>query len=163
MTPCLMRDWSSSGHIAVRDSGAALGVVHEREPFLEAMKNNGKKLSIFLIGALLLIACICGYHKGAVASEPTPLTFSRALYFNGDSLRYYAQKAYLEEDPHALFVTGAAAYMSRYADLPDTLPTVSLDEGAIMLLRAAELGERDAVTLIHCLDAENAWGYSIPE
>ena len=128
-----------------------------------AMKNNCKKLSIFLICALLLIACICGYHKGAAANEPAPLSFSRALYFNGDSLRIYAQKAYLEEDPHALFVTGAAAYMSRYANLPDTLPTVSLDEGAIMLLRAAELGERDAVSLIHCLEAEHCWGHSIPE
>ena len=138
-------------------------MVQEREPFREAMKNNGVKLSIFLICALLLIACICGYHKGVAASEPSPLTFSRALYFNGDSLRHYAQKAYLEEDPHALFVTGAAAYMSRYANLPDTLPTVSLDEGTIMLLRAAQLGDKDAVTLIHCLDAEGVWGHSIPE
>ena len=144
-------------------SGFLCALHNLKEPFLVAMKNKGVKLSIFLICALLLIACICGYHKGAAASEPSPLTFSRALYFNGDSLRHYAKKAYLEEDPHALFVTGAAAYMSRYANLPDTLPTVSLDEGAIMLLRAAELGDQDAVSLIHCLDAENAWGYSIPE
>ena len=118
---------------------------------------------MYVVAALFIALIIWSGYKAGVNAAPQPLTFSRALYFNGDSLRYYAQKAYHEEDPHALFVTGAAAYMSRYADLPDTLPTVSLDEGAIMLLRAAELGERDAVTLIFCLEAEHCWGHSIPE
>ena len=115
------------------------------------------------IGLLLAGSWMFGFSRGHRERTPQPLEFSRAIYFNRDSLMHYAKLAYLEEDPHALFVTGAAAYMSRYADLPDTLPTVSLDEGAIMLLRAAELGERDAVSLIHCLEAEHCWGHSIPE
>ena len=125
---------------------------HEIVRLREAVMRN----AIFiLISCALFTAC---------ARQQKPVEVSRAVYFCGDSLRYYAQKAYLEEDAQALFVTGAAAYMKQYVqEYPDSLPTVPLDEATIMLIRSAELGCQDAFNLIHCLDSEGKWGHSIPE
>jgi len=81
-----------------------------------------------------------------------------------DSLRYYARLAYLEEDPEALGITGTAAFL--FMNDPaaqDTLPLVSPDEGAIMLLRAAELGSDRARYIIECLDYQRIWKHSLPE
>ena len=72
----------------------------------------------------------------------------------------------MDEDPKALFITGAAAYLRRQDPQPfDSLglTTVSRDEADIMLLRAAELGNADALALIHCLDANGSWHHSLPE
>ena len=71
----------------------------------------------------------------------------------------------MDEDPRALFVTGAAAYLKWQdpASFPASCTTVSRDEADIMLLRAAELGNPDALNLIRCLDAHGQWHHSIPE
>lgn len=132
------------------------------KPAFFYMKNRST-FFLLLFTCTLLSACTCGNKKGNTGDGPRPVEVSRKLFWNADSLRYYAKKAYLEEDAHALFITGAAAYMQRYSELPDSMPTVSLDEGAIMLLRAAELGNEDAATLIHCLAHEGLWHHSVPE
>ena len=127
------------------------------------MKNRAKIVLLLFTCTLLLSACTCGNKKENTGKNPHAVEVSRKLFWNADSLRYYAKKAYLEEDARALFVTGAAAYMQRYSELPDSMPTVSLDEASIMLLRAAELGNEDAYNLIHCLSDQGLWSHSVPE
>ena len=104
--------------------------------------------------ALLLVAC---------TSKKQPVEVRSSVFYNQDSLNFYAERAYLYDDPQGLFVTAAAAYLKRQGDLPDSLTTIPNDEADIMLLRAAELGNEDALRLIRCLDENGSWKHSIPE
>ena len=111
-----------------------------------------------------LAACTCGNkQQTSTSDEPQPVPVSRALFHNPDSLSFYAALAYKDEDPKGLYVTGAAARLAQQPGWPDSLTTVSVDEGDIMLLRAAELGYPDALQLIRCLDYHGCWNHSIPE
>ena len=114
---------------------------------------------------LSLSACTSGKssENSASADVAQPVPVSKALFHNPDSILYYAEKAYLHEDPKGLYVMGAAARLAQQPGWPDSVTTVSVDEGDIMLLRAAELGYPDAIQLIRCLDAHGCWNHSIPE
>ena len=122
------------------------------------------RASLFLIViTCTLAACTCGNKKVDTSAEPQPVPVSRALFHNHDSLSYYAAVAYKDDDPKGLYVTGAAARLAQQPGWPDSLHTVSVDEGDIMLLHAAELGYPDAIQLIRCLDYHGCWNHSIPE
>ena len=103
---------------------------------------------------------MCGYRAAS-----SPVEVSSSVFCDPDSLLYYAERAYMDEDPRALFVTGAAAYLKWQdpASFPASCTTVSRDEADIMLLRAAELGDPDARQLILCLHKNNCWHHSLPE
>jgi hypothetical protein len=122
------------------------------------------KLSHSLILSLFLLSCIaCG--KKPQPAETAPVNIPASVFYNHDSIMAYAELAYLHDDPKGLFVTGAAYYLRRQGDLPDSLgiTTVERDEADIMLLRSAELGYQPARDLIHCLSANGEWQHSIPE
>ncbi|MBR0297147.1 MAG: hypothetical protein IJQ95_07150 [Paludibacteraceae bacterium] len=88
----------------------------------------------------------------------------KSLIYNGDSLAYFAERAYLHDDPDALFITGLASFISvQDPDFPDSIHTVPIDEAEIMLLHAADLGQKDAITLIGCLNDAGYWHHSIPQ
>ena len=113
-------------------------------------------LSYFLVFTctLLIFACTCCNKQ----KDPKPVQVRASLFHNPDSLLFYAEKAYLEDDAYGLYVTGAAAFLrENNPDFPDSCTTVPLDEARIMLLRAAELGNEDAQTLIHCLELDADW------
>ena len=113
----------------------------------------------------IFLAVTCTLILGACTSKEKPVEVSSAVFHNPDSLLYYAERAYKDEDPRGLFVTGAAAYL-KWQDpesFPENCTTVSRDEADIMLLRAAELGNEDAKNLIHCLHENGAWHHSLPE
>ena len=127
-----------------------------------------RNVPFLLLFTCTLSACTCGSSKkeskASTADAPHPVNISKSLFYNGDSLRYYAALAYKDEDPKALFVTAAASIISgQDPDFPDSIYTVQIDEAEIMLLRSAELGYEDALNLIHCLDAQGCWHHSIPE
>ena len=112
----------------------------------------------------LCVSCTCSNNKVSTEDEPRPVNISLALYHDRDSLAFYAQKAYEEEDPKGLYVTGVASYLALFDEWPDSLTTVSYeDEGWLMIWRAAQLNYSDAVQLIHCMDASGIWNHSIPE
>ena len=103
-----------------------------------------------------------GYRRGL---PPEPVVLDRSLFYNADSLSYYMERAYTSDDPKALFVTGMASHLY-YADpdFPQDLPTVDPDtDGDYMLLLAAELGYKDALTYIRCLHAHGAWRHVLPK
>ena len=103
-----------------------------------------------------------GYRRGL---PPKPVVLDRALFYNADSLSYYLERAYLSDDPKALFVTGMASRL-RFLDpdFPKDLPTVNPEpEGAYMLVLAAELGSEDAMTYIRCEEAHGTWDYVLPK
>jgi len=92
------------------------------------------------------------------------IKYDPAIFHSRDSLLYYARLAYLEEDPEALGITGTASFL--FIDDPaarDTLPLVTPDEGAILLLRAAELGSLRARFVIDCLNYQHFWHHTLPE
>ena len=125
-------------------------------------------LSYFLVSTctLFAFACTCCNNSNKSNSLPlregagvgSPVQVRASLFHNPDSLLFYAEKAYLEDDAYGLYVTGAAAFLrENNPDFPDSCTTVPLDEARIMLLRAAELGNEDAQTLIHCLELDSDW------
>ena len=124
-------------------------------------------LFLFLVAALVFFA---GYSKGQQQSEPQsrpedgePVYISASLFHNRDSILYYTEKAYLEDDPKGLFVVGVAARLRLDGSLPEDIPTVPLDEADIMLLHSADLGYPDAIQAIHCLAKHGCWNHSMPE
>ncbi len=105
-----------------------------------------------------------GYKKGVRPSEPRHVEIRKSLFYNGDSLRYYAALAYKDDDPDALYITAAASILSgQDPNFPDSIYTVPIDEAEILLLHAAELGQPDALTLIRCLNDAGYWHHSIPQ
>ncbi len=125
-----------------------------------------------------------GYHAGMCSSEkattcgadvPEPVSIRKSLFFNPDSIAHYTSIAAREDDPRALFIAGMAAHL--YAADPDfrafidslsplegelegVLP--SLDEADHYLLRAAELGNPDAIKYIKCCDYHGTWHHFVP-
>ena len=77
----------------------------------------------------------------------------------------YARRAYIDDDPAALFITGTAAYLhAADSAARDSLSVVPLDEADIMLLRAAELHYTPALDFIHSLALQGRWtDHYIPE
>lgn len=127
-----------------------------------------RNVLFLLLFACTLTACTCSSSneesKVSKTDAPRPVSISKSLIYNGDSLRYYAALAYKDEDPKGLYVTAAASIISGLdPDFPDSIYTVQIDEAETMLLRSAELGYEDALTLIHCLDAQGYWHRSVPE
>ena len=117
--------------------------------------------AVFFVSLLTLTACAKKSVKpDLTAGEPVPV--SKALFHNPDSLAYYAALAYKDEDPKALYVMGAAARLAQQPDWPDSLTTVSVEEGDIMLLRSAELGYPKAIQLIYCFHKHGQWDHSLP-
>ena len=125
-------------------------------------------LSYFLVFTctLLIFACTCCNKSNKSNSLPlregagvgSPVQVSASLFHNPDSLLFYAEKAYLEDDAYGLYVTGAAAFLrENNPDFPDSCTTVPLDEARIMLLRAAALNEPHAQQLVHCLELDADW------
>ena len=110
----------------------------------------------------MIASCTCGKSSNASkGDEAQGVEVSRALFHNPDSLLFYARHAYLDtvpENPQALYITGAAAFLrAQDPNFPDSCTTVPLDEARIMLLRAAELGHEDAQHLILCLQEGGCW------
>ena len=120
-------------------------------------------LVLALTCTLPLTACTSGKSSKNSTSDASPVPVSKALFHNPDSIAYYAEKAYLHEDPKGLYVMGVAARLRAAGTLPDSITTVPMDEADIMLLRSAELGYPDAIKAIKCLAAKGCWNHSIPE
>jgi len=115
---------------------------------------SNSKFTIFKI-----LMFMCAVIMTACKPSPKPVTVSKSLFYNPDSLLYWAQRAYMHDDPQGLYITGAAAFLRiQDPDFPDSCTTVPIEEARIMLLRAAELNEPNAKQLIHCLRSEGCWG-----
>lgn len=105
-----------------------------------------------------------GRYVKKAALDYYTLRYNPAVFENKDSLLFYAQKAYIDDDRNALAITGTAAYVF-YNDSAahDTLPIVPLDEADIMLLHACELGSDSAAWIIECLYNQGFWRRSLPK
>ena len=125
---------------------------------------------LFLIAVLVFFA---GYSAGrttggaagcASSDEPRPVELTRSLFYNPDSMAYYAAVAEVEDDPRALFIAGMAAHLALAdPDYPKDIPTVPFPDADYYLLLAAELGNADAITYIRCLDAHGCWHHFVPQ
>ena len=110
---------------------------------------------------LFLSACTSCSEKVSTCGA---LCADSSIYYNDDSLMEYARRAYLDDDPAALFITGAASYLhAADSAARDSLSVVPLDEADIMLQHACEMGYEEACTFIHELDKQDKWEHYIPE
>ena len=135
-------------------------------------ENVAKYCGIFLVVFLLSCAYMRGYQAGMCGSDlastcgadvPEPVELSKSLFFNPDSIAYYSAIAAREDNPRALFIVGMAAHL-RAADphYPSDVVTVSIDEADHYLLRAAELGNPDALQYIKCCEYHGTWKHFVP-
>ena len=93
-----------------------------------------------------------------------PVLIDKALFFSRDSIIIYGDKAFYENDPKGLFVTGMAAQLKADdPDYPDYLPTVDRAEGEELILEAANLGYPDAIQYIYCRHKHGLWRLPLPE
>ena len=101
-----------------------------------------KKTAIILGVLLAVLVAFIGYKNGVNSrvqqprpEDGNPVELSKSLFYNQDSLMYYAEKAYLHDDPKGLFVIGITTYLkAQDPDYPEHNLYVSRDEGDIMLL-----------------------------
>lgn len=117
----------------------------------------------FVVLAALAVA-YAGYRHARTEIDYYTVRYNPAIFENRDSLLHYARLAYLEDDADALGITGTAAFF--YYNDPaarDTLPVVSTDEGAIMLLRSAKKGNTKSRYVIDCLIYQGLWDHCLPE
>ena len=125
-------------------------------PFLEHMK---KTVYLLIIGAAL-----CACHRAPKAAQKevqddAPVVVSSSIFWNRDSLNYYAAIAYKDDDPKGQFVTGAAYYLQREGDMPKEYYTVSREEADDFLMLSAGQGYQPAKDLIRCLQQHNQWNH----
>ena len=136
-------------------------------------ENVVKGIALFFLLFFCFAVYMRGYHAGMCSSEkvttcggdsPEPVSIRKSLFFNPDSIAYYTSIAAREDDPRALFIAGMAAHLS-YADpdYPDSIAVLSLDEADHYLLRAAELGNPDAIKYIRCCDYHGTWSHFVPD
>ena len=103
------------------------------------------------------LASTCG------ADVPEPVEIRKSLFFNPDSIAYYSAIAAREDNPRALFIVGMSAHLrAADPDYPSDVVTVSLDEADHYLLRAAELGNPDAIKYIKCCEYHGTWSHFVP-
>ena len=117
----------------------------------------------FVVLSALAVA-YAGYRHARTEIDYYTVRYNPAIFENRDSLLHYARLAYLEDDADALGITGTAAFV--YHNDPaaqDTLPLVSTDEGAIMLLRSARKGSSVSRHVIDCLIYQGLWEHCLPE
>ena len=107
--------------------------------------------------------CSTSFASTCGADVPEPVELSKSLFFNPDSIAYYSAIAAREDNPRALFIVGMAAHL-RAADphYPSDVVTVSIDEADHYLLRAAELGNPDALQYIKCCEYHGTWKHFVP-
>ena len=122
-----------------------------------------RRSSISLIVLLLCTSlCSCGRAKSSSAdpsSEDAPVVVSSSIFWNRDSLNYYAAVAYKDDDPKGQFVTGAAYYLQREGDMPADFYTVSREEADSFLMLSAGQDYQPAKDLIRCLQQHNQWNH----
>lgn len=93
-----------------------------------------------------------------------PILIDKALFFSRDSIIIYGDKAFYENDPKGLFVTGMAAQLkAEDPNYPDYLPTVDRAEGEELIFEAANLGYPDAIQYIYCRHKHGLWRLPLPE
>lgn len=120
------------------------------------------KTRIFLLAftcTLLVSACTCRNKKVVSTAEASgsPVDVPASIFHNRDSVNYYAELAYKQDDPKGQFVVGACYYLREQGDLPDDIYVVSHNEADSMLIFSADQGYEPAINLIHCLHENDAW------
>ena len=118
-----------------------------------------------LVCQTLLLLIICATFGACAKPKPAdgePVEISASLFYNHDSVLYYAERAYMYDDAKGQFVLGAAAYLRRQGDLPDEIYTLPLNQADSMLIRSAEQGYQPAIDLIRCLNDHEEWHHDLP-
>ena len=128
----------------------------------------GKFAARILLIALLIVLLVFSFLQGfrsvtKPAVTSTEVEVRASLFHNRDSVNYYAERAYLLDDPQGQFVVGACYYLRQQGDLPEEIYAVSHDEADDFLIRSALQGFQPALDLIRCLNDNGCWHHPLPE
>ena len=139
-------------------------------PLIPSFVHRTSSLRTSLHSFILLVLCVCLY---ACSSKPQseeqsvpqalqvvgeePVRIPASIFFNRDSVMYYAELGYEHDDPYGLFVIGACYYLRTQGELPDYISTVSHEEADKALMASAMFGCPEAIDLIQCLKANGGW------
>lgn len=112
-----------------------------------------KRIFFLLSITCTLIACTCGNKQ----PESKPSGVSASIVYNRDSMLYYAERAYLHDDPKGQYILAAAAYLRIQGELPDSIYAIGRWEADTMLMLSAAQGYEPAISAINCLKESGAW------
>ena len=101
-----------------------------------------------------LTACTWG-NKQSISSMPVDMPAS--LFADRDSVLYYAERAYLQNDPKGCFVVGACYYLNERGELPDYIYTVDQAQADTFLMISAAQKYTPAIEFIHYLVNDGSW------
>lgn len=143
---------------------------------ISKIQMGGGKIKLPIISLLTLVLILFlavflkGYHDGKHQKFCSPISVtspavevSAALFHCRDSVNYYAERAFLSDDPKGCFVVGACYYLRKQGDLPDEIYTVSRSQADSFLMISAAQNYQPALDLIQCLQSEGCWHHDFPE
>ena len=121
---------------------------------------NVGKIQLWALKGLLLLAftctlaaCTCGHRH----FEGTPVDMPASLFTNRDTVLYYAERAYLHDDPKGCYVVGVCHYLRERGELPDEIYTVSQAEADTFLMISAYQNYQPAIDFIRYLHDSGSW------
>ena len=128
---------------------------------------NIKILHFLLFTCTLFLACTCSNPSKASKSseaargEGTPeIRISQSLFYNRDSVLWYAERAYKYNDPKGCFVVGTCYYLDEQdPHFPEDIYVVSHEEADTFLMISAAQNYQPAINLIHCLHENDRWNH----
>ena len=129
-----------------------------------------KKTLIFIGIVFAVLVVALGYRNGAksVACEPEDeyteevpkVEIRKSLFFNRDSVLYYAERAYKYDDPQGCFVVGACYYLRQQdPEFPEEIYVVSHADADTFLMISAAQYYQPAIDLIRCLHHNGCWNH----
>ncbi len=118
-----------------------------------------------ILALIICAICCVGCSKSQPAEsdealiEETPkVEIRKSLFFNRDSVLYYAERAYKYDDPQGCFVVGACYYLREQdPEFPETIYVVSHEDADTFLMISAAQNYQPAIDLIHCLHDNGCW------
>ena len=117
---------------------------------------------IVLLLCAALSACTSKPASSAPEAESAPVDIPASLFWNRDSVMYWAEQAYRHDDPKGAFVVGACYYLRKQGELPEAVALpVSRKEADDFLMLSAGQGYQPAIDLIKCLSAHDQWAHSV--
>ncbi len=112
---------------------------------------------------LLVCALMCACNKPSgdqiKVDEDGTVVVPVEIFWNPDSIDYYGELAFLEDDPKGCFIMGACYYLRQQGQLPLQIHTVSHEEADGFLMISAGKGYKPAKDLIKCLQKNNCWNH----
>ncbi len=117
----------------------------------------GGKFALRILILIIVCAACSACNPKPKPADDGFVHVPASLFWNRDSVMFYAERAFLQDDPKGCFVVGACYYLRQQGELPDYITIVDQAMADDMLMVSAGNGYQPAIDLIRCLQKNNCW------